>query len=69
MGILKPREISNEIDAQQSDALLTRQTMIQETVNSKMESFNLSNYDKYLLQSNNEMKNLIKMNNKFEDST
>lgn len=34
-----------------------------------MESFNLNNYDKYLLQSNNEMKNLIKMNNKFEDST
>lgn len=34
-----------------------------------MESFNLNNYDKYLLQSNNEMRNLIKMNNKFEDST
>lgn len=34
-----------------------------------MESFNLNNYDKYLLLSNNEMKNLLKMNNKFEDST
>ena len=33
-----------------------------------MEGFSLLNYDKYLLSSNNDMKNILKMNNKFEES-